>query len=124
MDLIEHDESEGIPADPGMAETGGNAELPTGEREVQFGAAVEVERVEMSPADLVEVGYQTVEDLLRAELINSQGMNGGYYTGVNAKESLNVGLTDAGRKTFRDARKKAVTDYLAGDLIGSLSQSD
>jgi hypothetical protein len=92
--------------------------------DADFGSRVEVERILISPSELDRVGYQSVEGLLRAELSNSQGANGGYNTGVNAKESLNIGLSNAGRKKFRDARKKAVADYLAGDLIGSLSKID
>lgn len=92
--------------------------------DVESKDVVDIKRVEVSQARLEELGYETVEDLLRAEVFDCQGASAGYYTGVHAKRTLNVGLSEAGRETFREARKKAVADFYSGRLIDTLSRSE
>lgn len=93
----------------------------TGGGDVELGINVEIERVELSEEELAKLGYRSVEEMLRAELHDSQGANAGYNTGINAKQSLNVGLSESGRQAFKDARKKVIAEYYAGRLIGALS---
>jgi hypothetical protein len=99
-----------------------NPDVAAGD-EVEAEAKLRVPREEFSAEAVIDDGFRSVEALLRAELVARQGASGGYNTGVSAKRSLNVGLTEAGRKSFRDARKKSVTDYLSEVLIERLSKS-
>jgi hypothetical protein len=81
--------------------------------DVEFGQNIDAERMIISTEDLVRLGHKSVDDFIRSELSNSQGAVAGYNAGVDAVSTLHVGLTDEGRRAFKDARKPAIEAFYA-----------
>lgn len=63
----------------------------------------------VSREELSSQGYGSVADLLREELADEQGAGAGFYDGVNGTNSVNIGLSDEGRRVFRISARSVIS---------------
>lgn len=59
--------------------------------------------------ELKEKGYDSLIDIVRDECTTEQGPGAGFYDGLNATNSLNIGLNDRGREIFRESALSAIS---------------